>query len=175
MGMLGWGLTIAGLLIGLVSLAAVVGCFVAPGHVATRTLTLKQSPEAVWGVVRSGESWPQWWDILKTAERLPDRDGQEVWRLVYKDGNKFQLRVETCEAPCHLALRIDDEGALFGGTWSYAIRRADGGSEVALTENGEIYNPVVRLMSKFLMDPHMYIDMHLKALAAKLGETAVLR
>src|SRR5436190_18072117 len=111
MGVLGWGLTAAGLLIGLVSLAAVVGCFVAPGHVATRTLTLKKSPAAVWGVVRSGDSWPQWWDILKTVERLPDQDGLEVWRLIYKDGNKFQLRVEQSEPPVRLTLRIDDERA----------------------------------------------------------------
>ncbi len=174
MGILGWGLTVAGLLAGLLSVGAVVGCFIPLGHVVSRTLTLAQQPQAVWGALRDGPAWPQWWELLKTVERLPDRDGCEVWRVIYKDGNKFQLRVEEAAAPSKMVLRIDDEGALFGGTWSYVVEPAAGGARVTLTENGEIYNPLVRLIGKLCMDPHMYIDMHLKGLAARFGETPVL-
>lgn len=60
MGILGWSLTAVGLLAGTASVATVVGCFVPRGHIAFRTLTIRQSPEAVWGVLRNGESWPDW-------------------------------------------------------------------------------------------------------------------
>ena len=175
MGVLGWGLTAAGLLAGLASVATIVGCFLPRGHVAARTLTLKQPPDAVWATLRAGEDWPGWWDILKAVERQPDQDGRPVWRFHYKDGNKFRIVVEEAAAPSSLVLRIDDEAKLFGGSWSYAIAPADDGSTVTLTEDGFISNPLVCCMAKLCMDPHMYIDMNLNALAGKFGETPVLR
>jgi hypothetical protein len=173
MGFLGWSLTVAGLLAGLATVATIVGCFVPRGHVAARTLTLRQSPEAVWGVVRDGPTWPAWWDLLKSVERR-DGGGHELWNLNYKDGNRFALEVTESTAPWHLALRIDDVKKLFAGQWVYDIEAVDGGSRVTLTEHGEIANPFIRLMARMMMDPHMYIDKNLKALAGKFGETPVL-
>jgi uncharacterized protein YndB with AHSA1/START domain len=176
MGILGWSLTTAGLLAGLVSVATIVGCFMPRRHVAARTLTLRQPPPAVWAVIRDGQTYPEWWGLIKSVTRLPDRDGKEVWQLDYKDGNRFELRVDEADEPRRLVLRIDDAKKLFEGTWDYALEPAgDGGSRLTLTEHGEINVPFVRLMARLLMSPHMYIDMHLKALAAKFGETPVLQ
>jgi hypothetical protein len=175
MGILGWSLTVAGLLAGLASTATIIGCFLPRGHVAARTLTLRQPPDVVWAVLRDGEGWAGWWDILKAVEQLPDKDGRPVWHFLYKDGNKFQIMLEEAAAPRRLVLRIDDESKLFDGSWSYAIAPADGGSAVTLTEDGNISNPFVRCMARLCMDPHMYIDMNLKALAAKFGETSTPR
>lgn len=174
-GILGWTLTVAGLLAGLVGVAAIAGCFIPRGHVAERSLTLRQPPSAVWAAIRDGEAYPQWWGLIKTVTRLPDRDRKEVWQLDYKDGSRFELRVEESAEPRRLVLRIDDAKKLFEGTWEYALEPADGGSRLTLTEHGEINVPFVRLMARLMMDPHTYIDMHLKALAAKFGETPVLQ
>jgi uncharacterized protein YndB with AHSA1/START domain len=174
MGILGWCLMVAGLLAGLVSVATIVGCFLPRGHMATRTLALKQPPEAVWTVLRTGEDYPKWWSIVKTVERQPGADGRELWRLDYMDGNRFVLEVAEAASPSRLVMRIDDVNKLFSGQWDYALEPADGGSRVTLTERGEVANPLIRLMARLMMDPHMYIDVHLKALAAKFGETPVL-
>jgi hypothetical protein len=174
MGILGWSLTVVGLLAGAAGVATIAGCFVPRGHVAARTLTLRQPPEAVWGVLRDGESWPGWWDLLKSVRRQTAGDGHEQWDLDYKDGNGFVLGVDESTAPWRLALRIDDVKRLFEGRWEYDIAAVDGGSRVTLTEYGSINNPFVRLMAKLCMDPHMYIDKNLKALAGKFGETPVL-
>jgi hypothetical protein len=173
MGILGWSLTAVGLLAGLASVATIAGCLVPRGHVATRTLALRQSPESVWAVLRDGESWPSWWGLLKAVERQTE-GGREQWRLDYKDGNRFVLDVVEATAPWHMALKIDDVKKLFEGRWVYDVDAVEGGSRVTLTEHGEITNPLIRLMARMMMDPHMYIDMHLKALAAKFGETPVL-
>ncbi len=66
--------------------------------------------------------------------------------------------------------RIADIGLPFGGTWDISISPEGTGSRITITENGEIYNPVFRVMSK-LMNQTATIDSYLTGLAGKLGDT----
>jgi hypothetical protein len=68
---------------------------------------------------------------------------------------------------------MGDLGGPFIGSWTYDIKPASGGSEVALTEKSEIKNPFVRLMVK-VFGPTKYMDEHLQDLAKNFGETAVI-
>ena len=44
-----------------------------------------------------------------------------------------------------------------------------GGTRVTVTEEGEVYNPIFRVVSRF-MDPSATIRQYLTNLAARLGE-----
>ena len=56
------------------------------------------------------------------------------------------------ESPSLLVGRIADPSLPFGGTWTYRISAAaGGGSEVTITEDGEIYNPIFRFMARFVL------------------------
>jgi hypothetical protein len=79
---------------------------------------------------------------------------------------------ETSLPPEHLVTRIVDKGLPFGGSWDYAISHDGPGSKLTITENGEIYNPVFRVVSR-VMGQTASIDAYLTALAARLGDKYV--
>ncbi len=86
---------------------------------------------------------------MKTVQRLPDRDGRQVWVEETSSG-RITLAVERSEAPRLLVLRIADPALPFGGTWTYEILPAANGSTLTITEDGEIYNLVFRVMARFV-------------------------
>jgi hypothetical protein len=79
------------------------------------------------------------------------------------------LRIERNEPPGLLVTRIADPTLPFGGTWTYRIAEAPGGSELTITEDGEVYNPVFRFMSRFVFGHYATLDKFLKDLPALHG------
>jgi uncharacterized protein YndB with AHSA1/START domain len=152
------GVTIAGIL----ALAALVGSRLPRSHRATREQTLAASPEAIWIAITDVEAFPSWRDI-KTAQRLPDRDGRPVWVEEGRSG-KMTLAVERMEVPSLLVARIADRGLPFGGTWTYEITPIAGGTRVRITEDGEIYNPLFRFMARFIFGYEGTIASYMAAL-----------
>ena len=69
-----------------------------------------------------------------------------------------------------MTARIADKDLPFGGSWDYTISPNAKGSTVTITENGEVYNPIFRVVSRFMSNTAT-IDAYLSALAAKLGDT----
>jgi hypothetical protein len=46
--------------------------------------------------------------------------------------------------------RIADPDQPFGGTWAFELASEGAGTRVTITENGEVYNPIFRFMSRFV-------------------------
>ena len=65
--------------------------------------------------------------------------------------------------------RIADPQLPFGGTWTQEIAPDAGGCVVTITENGEIYNPIFRFVSRFILGYTSSIDAYLKALHGDLS------
>ena len=59
-----------------------------------------------------------------------------------------------------------------GGTWTFRLAPEDGGTEVTVTQDGEIYNVMFRAMARLLFGYTAAMDGYLRALAAKFGEQA---
>ena len=55
----------------------------------------------------------------------------------------------------------------FRGRWEFDIVPREHGSTITITEHGEIPNPFFRFMARMFMDPAMYLELYLKALAKK--------
>jgi hypothetical protein len=55
-------------------------------------------------------------------------------------------------------MRIADQKLPFGGTWTYELEPSAGGTSVTLTEDGEVYNPLFRVMQKLFFSPYKTID-----------------
>jgi hypothetical protein len=80
--------------------------------------------------------------------------------------------IVTEDAPPHrLVMTIDaPPDATFGGTWTYEVTPADGGTKLTVTERGYINNALFRFMSRFIFGYHSTQDGYLKAMGAKFGE-----
>jgi hypothetical protein len=64
-------------------------------------------------------------------------------------------------------MRIADPKLPFGGTWTYELEPVAGGTSVTLTEDGEVYNPLFRVMQKLFFSPYRTIDTFLANLKGR--------
>jgi uncharacterized protein YndB with AHSA1/START domain len=164
-----WILIVVGVIAALIALMAIIGSLMPKGHTASRTTVIKTPPEVLWQTMTDCAAFPQWRTDVKTVEVLPDRDGHRVWR---ENGKNGKMTLETIEAspPLRLVLRIADKDLPFGGTWTYELQASGGGSRVTITENGEVYNPIFRFMSRFVFGHTATMDAFITHLQARLGE-----
>jgi len=170
-----WILVAVGALIAAVLVATAVGSLLPREHVATRTLTLRQSPQTVWRVATDFAGQPQWHPEMKSVERLPDRNGHEVWQEEMS-GMKIPLETVEAESPRRLVRRIASDDLGFGGVWEYSITpTTEGGCQLTITERGTVGNPLFRFLSKFVFGHTATVEKYLTALANKFGETPVIR
>ena len=166
-----WVLITLGAIAALIALLALIGLFVAREHRATSTIVLHQPPDSVWKVVRDFAGITGWWPEIKSTERLPDRNGQEVWRQKMS-GFDVPLVITESAPPGRLVTRIDAEaGAAFGGTWTYELAPDPLGTKISVTEAGWIGNPIFRTLSRFVFGYYSTLDGYLKALGKRFGET----
>ena len=149
-----------------------VGTVLPQDHTASRTTRLSQSPDRVWATITDVAAFPSWRKEVDSVAQLPAHDGKMVWREISKHQNKLTYEAETSVPPAHLVTRIIGKGLPFGGSWDYSISPDGGGSKITITENGEIYNPAFRVVSR-VMGQTASIDAYLGALAARLGGTYV--
>lgn len=169
-----WIFGIVGLLALVGIVAYVVGSFLPENHVASKTLTLKQSPETVWQVVTDFANQPKWNSEMKSVEQLPDRNGHTVWQEEMS-GMKIPLETLETEAPKKLVRRIASDDLGFGGDWQYVITPTpEGGSQLTITEFGKVPSPLFRFMSKYIFGHTATMEAYMKALAGKFGETPTI-
>src|SRR5258708_2445940 len=109
-----WILWIVGGLAAFVALVWITGMMLPQNHTASRTLRLKQTPEAVWKVLTDHAAMPQWRSELKKVERMPDVDGHEVWKE-YNSMGEMELEMIEANPPRRMVSRIRP-GLAFGGT-----------------------------------------------------------
>ena len=80
---------------------------------------------------------------------------------------KIPLYFEKMERPSLLVTRIADPKLPFGGTWTYRLAPAAGGTQVTITEDGEVYNPFFRFMSRFVFGYQATLNEFAKNLEAR--------
>ena len=153
-------IAIAGVLI------VVIGYSLPKGHTATRTAHVSAPPEAVYALLSDVDNYASWRPGVKSLVRHPDRDGRPAW-TEDAGGMKIPLYFERMERPSLLVARIADPKLPFGGTWTYRIAPSGSGSDVTITEDGEVYNPFFRFMSRFVFGYYATLDAFVKNLEAR--------
>jgi hypothetical protein len=154
------------ILVVLVLIVVAVGYALPVAHVASRQASLPQTPDEVFATLSDVAHFADWRgdvtriDVLSTA---PLR-----WREHGSNGEITFVVVESV-CPVHLLTRIDDTGLAFGGSWSYDLAPNHTGTTITITERGEVYNPVFRVMSRFVFGHTATMDAFLAALAKRLG------
>lgn len=164
-----WIACAVGGLIGLVLLMAIAGSLLPKGHTATRRATYRRPAAEVWAALTDIEKFPAWRSGLSSVERLPEQDGRPVWREKGKNGTMTLEQVEASPLR-RLVGRIADKNLPFGGTWTYELTETGGATTLAITEDGEVYNPVFRFMARFIFGYASTLERYLRDLGRKFGE-----
>ena len=155
------------------ALAAVVVIVVAIGyalpvrHTASRERLLPASPQEVFAILTSPADYPRWRSGVTKVEILPDVNGKPGFRETGNDGT-ITFVLEEMLPDSRIVIRIADTGLPFGGSWTYELEPQPSGTLLRITERGEVYNPLFRFMSRFIMGHHRTIDIVLRDLEDRL-------
>ncbi|MEO5896051.1 MAG: SRPBCC family protein [Vicinamibacterales bacterium] len=135
-----------------------IGYALPQGHVATREATFSAPPAAVFSTIADVTSQPSW----RTGITRVDVQSREPlkWRE-YEGSDAITFEVVESRPPALLRVRIADPDLPFGGTWTYEVSPEAAGSRLRITENGEVYNPLFRFMSRFVFGHTATIDRYL--------------
>lgn len=172
---MGWLIGIIGATVGLVILVVAIGALLPKQHVVIRKARFTQSPDILWQALIDYQAMPTWHPSTQRVERLPDRDGHPVWREVDKRGEGIAYETMEQVPPRRLVRRIADPTLPFGGNWTLDLTPVDNGCEITITERGEVYNPIFRFVSRFIMGHTAALDAYLKALGSKFGQAVQVK
>lgn len=164
-----WILWIFILLAGILILIALIGWLLPKEHSVTREARFHQPPDAVWKAITDIDAMPSWRQGLKSIKRLLDRNGMPAW-VETSDSGTIPFETVVSQPPSKLVVRIADSKLPFGGTWTYEITPVAGGSSLRIREDGEVYNPVFRFLTRFVFGYYGTMDTYLKSLAKKFSE-----
>jgi len=163
-----WVLGFGALLVVLVLLVPGVGYVIPVSHVASVTARLDVSPDRVWSAITDVEGFPRWRSDVERVEWLQREDGLQAW-VEIGTGGRLPMEVTQSSLGDRLEVRIIDEGLPFGGTWTYELASVPLGTELTLTERGEVYNPVFRFVSRFVIGHEGTLRGYLGDLTEGLG------
>ena len=155
-------LWVLGALGGVVLLVCLIGWMLPVSHVASASATLSRPPEAVYAMVSEVASYPRWWSEMSRVEMLPPVEGRQRFRQ-HMGSDAVVIEVLEAAAPSRFVTRIADPDQPFGGTWTLEIAPSGAGSTLRVTERGEVYNPLFRFVSRFVMGHTATIESFLQA------------
>ena len=121
---------VAGVLVAIVGVAAAVGAAQPVAHVVSRSETFAASQG-------------QLWDLALAA---------------FRRTNDGSYAIVEQEQPRRLVTAIVDKRLPYGGTWTYELAPAAGGTTLTVVERGEVYNPVFRFVSRYVIGHTRTLD-----------------
>jgi Polyketide cyclase / dehydrase and lipid transport len=155
-----------GVVVLLVAGVVVIGLLLPKRHVASRSAVFQATPERLFAMISGSQMWrPE----VKSCE-LIEMEGKHFQRETSQRGETVLYELQGSRPPLAIERRIASEHLPYGGKWSFTLEPADGGTRVRITEDGEVYNPIFRFVSRFVMGHTAMLDAYLKALGKAVGQ-----
>jgi hypothetical protein len=153
-----WLIYVALVVVIIPAIVVLIGASLPKEHVARRSVLLRASPNDVFTLIAGPSTWRGF-----KFEQLSETPLK--WRETDRSGDAITYeRVETL-APTRIVNRIADPNLPFGGSWTYEVAPNGNGAELTITENGEVYNPLFRFVSRFIMGHKATIEKYQQDLA----------
>ena len=165
-------LIFVGAIAALILVVVVVGALLPKHHMATRSAVFRARAEHLFSLIAGPQNWRA---DVKTYEPITSGAGPQMWRETNSHGETIAYEVVECMPPTLLRTRIATTGLPYSGGWTYALEDNGSSTTVRITEEGDVYNPVFRFVSRFIMGHTRSIDAYLNNLAAASGEQIEIR
>jgi uncharacterized protein YndB with AHSA1/START domain len=153
----------------LVAVLWAIGWMLPVGHVARCQTRIAQPAERLFAVLTDYAAHPTWRDDLTRVEVIEATPGHEVVRE-HSSFGAIDLRVERAEAPILLVTRVSDPDGAFGGTWTFELSVLPGATQLTITERGEVYSPLFRLLSHTVFSTTSTIEAYQRALGRRFSQ-----
>jgi hypothetical protein len=163
---------IALIVLGVVALLVVIvtgiGYLLPQKHQVSREQTYAARPSRLFELITTPADYPTWRSGVKSVEMLPAEGDKTRFRENGSNGKITYVFDEMTPAR-RVISRIADVSLPFGGRWTYEIEPAGSGARLRITEDGEVYNPIFRFMSRFIFGHHSSIDTYLADVKRRVG------
>lgn len=155
-----------------VLIVLLVGWSLPVQHTATGEAMLKSSPQALYQLITDVDRFPQWRSSVKSTDRLPDSAGKKRFREDGSDGT-ILYEVDSAVPGQRLVTRIADKSLPFGGSWTHELIPRGDSTTLRITENGEVYNPMFRFVSRFIFGHSATIEKYLADVRREVEKSSV--
>ena len=157
-----YALIAVGVLVALVLCVVLVGYALPKHHHVTVQRGYVAKPEAMFALISDVRGYPSWRTGLTKVEVLPDEGGHLRWRETTKGNDPISYVMEESVPSRRLVARIAETNLPFGGAWTYELTPMGAeGVGLAITEDGDVYNPIFRFVSRFVMGHSSTIERYL--------------
>jgi uncharacterized protein YndB with AHSA1/START domain len=143
-----------------------IGYMLPQDHVASREMVFAAAPAAVYEAISDVARYPEWRKEVTSVDVIAAAPLK--WRE-HSGGDAITFEVVGSKPQERLEVRIADPDLPFGGTWTYELMPEALSTRLRITERGEVYNPVFRFMSRFVLGHTATLDAYLAALQSRLG------
>jgi Polyketide cyclase / dehydrase and lipid transport len=147
--------------------ATVLGSLLPKRHLASRSATYRATPEQIYALIAGPQNWRP--DLLR-SEAVPDVNGRELVRETTRDGKTVTYEVLDRIPNRSIRRRIITPNLPYSGTWTYSLDARGQDTTLRISEDGEVYNPVFRFVSRFVLGHTHTIDSYLRALGKSMGQ-----
>ncbi|MFL5567434.1 MAG: SRPBCC family protein [Gemmatimonadaceae bacterium] len=159
----------AGGLVLIVLVVLLIGWMLPVTHRASSEATYRATPEQIFKLITDVESFPQWRPSVKKVEALPTANGHGQFREIGKNGS-ILFEVDSIVQNQRVVTRIADRSLPFGGRWTYEIIPRGDSTSLRITEDGEVYNPLFRFVSRFIFGHTATIDEYLRDVGRRVAD-----
>ena len=161
-----------GTLVALTFLVVIIGTLLPKTHTASRGAVFKATPEQLFVLIDGPQTWR---GNVKKYEPVDAAKGCRQWRETDSHGHTITYEVVERHPPTLLKTRIVTTNLPYSGTWTLRLKTIDGSTELRITEEGEVYNPVFRFMSRFVIGQTRTIETYLRDLGTATGQDVEVR
>jgi len=169
-----WLGIVLGVIAAIILIVVLVGYTLPKAHVAVSSAQFHKPAADLFRTITDVGSAATWRKDVDRIEMLPPNGDRIAWREVSKgdvvDYEGEIVRTPQPGVPGRFISRIVSKDLPYGGEWIIDVSMSRDLSVVTVTENGEVYNPIFRFVSKYVMGHSATIDGYLRALGSHVGE-----
>jgi hypothetical protein len=161
-------------IVAMIGIVALIGSRLPVAHVASRSALINAPSDVVFRTMTDFTMAHTWRSGLKSvAVTMDSTSGRQRFVEDSKTG-KMTMEIEELMPPTRFVTRIVDKELPFGGAWAHALEPQGNATKVTITEHGEVYNPIFRFMSRYLIGHTGTMDAYLTDLGRKFGSDVTL-
>lgn len=163
-------LTILGVVLLIPCIVWIIGMTLPQSHTAEISRQFEATPEEIFTLITDVEHFPNWRTNVDRVEIINDDEKSFQWREYYTNEDPLSFRIVESHENSMLVTEIADENLPFGGSWTYKIQPEGKQTQLTIIENGDVYNPIFRFISKFVLEHEGTIKQYMTDLETAVNE-----
>jgi len=143
-----WGLIV---LVFTLFVLYIIGFFMPVRHSLSVSRHYALPRAELWRILTDFSEYTRWRTDLSKIQRLDDHAGADVWLETDRHAQAIAYLTSELVQQQRLKRDIVTDNLPFGGSWTFLLTDNQALTTLTITENGEVYNALFRVMGKYII------------------------